>query len=277
MAGSWGMWNRNRARGTAQSSAQVAEWKTDWRPPSELERSTPRPIRLTGAGRAVTAAMILMIAGSVALGVWLSALRHREQARAAALAAEGVTVEAQIVRTGIDSAEDRRPFVVYEYTAGGRTYQGRTTLQRSDSGRFPEGAAATVRYLPAEPGRSWLAGHGPEGPPAWVPFVAPTGMIIGAVAIAFSLRRQRRLLAEGRPAQGRVISSRRVYTQHSSGYRVVCELRTRYGATLKVKLRSSRRPPAQGSVVTMLYDPDVPKRAAIYPLPLVRVDLGFGR
>jgi hypothetical protein len=255
---------------------QVPEWKTDWRAPSELERSAPRPIRLTGAGYAVTAAMVLMIAGSLALGVWLSVLRHREQARAAALAAEGVTVEAQIVRTGIDSSEDRRPLVVYQYTAGGRMHQGRTTLRRSDSARFPKGAAATVRYLPAEPGRSWLTGYGPEGPPAWVPFAAPAGMIAGAAAIAFGLRKQRRLLAEGRPAQGRVISSRRVYSQHSSGYRVVCELRTRDGATRKVKLRSSRRPPAPGSPVTMLYDPDVPKRAAIYPLPLVRVDLNFG-
>ena len=252
---------------------QAAEWQADWRAPAELQRCTPRPVRLTTGGYAVAATIVLLIAGAVVLGVFLYTSGQRERARGVALAREGVTAEALVVRLGTTTGKDRRRFVIYQYEAAGRTYQGRTTLQRRDEKAFETGLSTTVRYLPGEPERSWLAGYGPAGPPTWVALVAPLSLLAPALGLALMVRRQRRLLEEGTPAQGRVASYKKFHTQHSSGYHVYYEFQVLSGATQKVRQDSSKKPPAPGTAVTILYDPDVPKRAAKYPLSLVRVDL----
>jgi hypothetical protein len=220
----------------------------------------------------VTATVALLIAGAVILGVFLYTFGQRERARAMALAREGVTAGARVVRIGTTTEKDRREFVIYQYTVAGRTYQGRTTLSRRDEKTFEAGLSTTVRYLPGEPERSWLAGYGPAGPPAWVALVAPLSLLAPALGLAFMVRKQRGLLAEGSPAQGRVISYKKFHTQHSSGYHVYYEFQVLSGATQKIRLDTSKKPPTPGTAVTILYDPDVPKRAAKYPLSLVRVD-----
>jgi hypothetical protein len=213
-----------------------------------------------------------LIAGAVALGVFLYTSGQRERARAVALAREGVTAEARVLRIGITTDKDRLKFVVYQYAAAGRVYQGRTTLWRREEKAFEAGLSTTVRYLPGEPEKSWLAGHGPAGPPAWVALVAPLLLLAPALGLALMVRKQRWLLAEGSSAQGRVVSYKKFHAQHSSGYHVYYEFRVPSGATQKVRQDSSKKPPAPGTAVTILYDPDVPKRAAKYPLSLVRVD-----
>ena len=110
----------------------------------------------------------------------------------------------------------------------------------------------------------------------WAAFVAPLSLAAGVVGLALLLRKQRAMLANGRAAQGRIISYKRYRTQNSSGYRVIYEFRLLGGGTQQVRLNTSRKPPEPGTTVTILYDPDVPKRAVLYPMSLVRVDTEFG-
>jgi hypothetical protein len=268
----WGGRWRNRG---AVPPDQIPEWQADWRPPVELQRSTPRSVRLTGSGFVAAVFLFVLLAGSIALGVGLAVYRHREQSRSAALAATGVTVDARVLRTGIDSGKERHRYIIYQYSANGAPRQGRTTLSRKEPRRFEAGDIVPVRYIPAQPRSSWLAGYGPEGPPAWVPIVAPLGVLAGAVAIIIGLHRQRRALSEGRPAQARVLSCKRYQSQHSGGYRVELEYRTIEGSVRKIKANMQRRPDT-GAIITVLYDPDNPKRASVYPICSYRVDRGFG-
>ncbi len=254
-----------------------SDWETHWRPPAELNRSTPRPVRLTGAGYAAVAGAVLLFAGAVALGIFLPVQLRHAQDSAALLAAEGVTTDARIVRTGVDSSKNHEPFVVYEFHADGRRYEHRMTIYRRDQEGYYVGAAARFRYLPGNPRESWLEGYGPKGPPAWVFVVAPLPLVIGAVCITFNVRRQRHLLAEGKTAQGRVVSYRRNYMDKTRRYRAIYELRTVSGSVYKAKIYSKSRPAEPGTRVTMLYNPDNPKQAAPYPLQFVKLDAGFGQ
>jgi hypothetical protein len=251
-------------------------WKAGWTPPFELQRGSPRPVRFTGRGYLAVIGVSVLIAVSLAAGIALYVMRQRALKRASLLAAEGIAAPARVVSTGIDNSEDRNRFVAYEFATGGQSYRGRTTLNGRDKRPFFDGSAVTVHYLPGNPEQSWLEDYKPEGPPGWVPFGMPLGPVIGAVSLMLALRRQRRLLADGVAAQGRIVSFRRRHTDHSSGYRVECEFQLKYGATERAKVRSMRRPPAPGTAVTMLYDEYAPKRAAIYPCSMVRVERGFG-
>ncbi len=200
MPGTWGKWNKSDASGAA--APKGAEWQDDWKPPAELARSTPRPVRYTGAGYACVAGAIAMLAGGVALGVFVQVERRHALDSAALLRVQGVTTDARILRTGVDTSKDHEPFVVFEFNANGRRFERRMTIHRRDTQTYPVGAAARVRYVPGSPKQSWLEGYGPEGPPAWVPVFAPLSLAIGAVALSFNVRRQRRLLAEGKPRRG---------------------------------------------------------------------------
>ena len=274
MPGIWGKWNK--CGESAAAGSPVAEWQEDWKPPAELARSTPRPVRYTGAGYACVVGAIAMLAGGVALGVFTQTERRHALDSAALLRAEGVTTDARILRTGVDSTKEHEPFVVFEFNANGRRYERRMTIHQRDVDPYPAGAAARVRYVPGNPNQSWLEGYGPEGPPAWVPWFAPIALAIGAVSLSFNVRRQRTLLADGKAAQGRVVSYRRFYTGKTSNYRATYELRTMSGSVYKAKVCSNRRPAERGSRVTMLYNPDNPMQAAAYPMQFVKIDAGFG-
>ena len=88
-----------------------------------------------------------------------------------------------------------------------------------------------------------------------------------ATSLARLRSKQRRLLSEGRAAMG-------VVTGHWSGSHghkvVVYEFRLPGGELIKGRAASLKKP--VGTLLNIIYDPDRPRRSAIYPLQLVRVD-----
>jgi hypothetical protein len=86
------------------------------------------------------------------------------------------------------------------------------------------------------------------------------------VVLAMLLRKQVRLLTEGRPAPGIVTGWRRT----KGGTVLRYEFVLLNGATAKGRGKS-RRPPAIGSPICVLYDPENPRRNAPYPLCLVKL------
>jgi hypothetical protein len=182
---------------------------------------------------------------------------------------EGVRTEGKIVRTGITRGENKRRYAVYRYVAGGVLYEDRVTLRKRDAGVAVAGGAIPVRYLPSNPARSWMVGYEPKGPPQWLALVVPVVMWAGAALIGLVLVNQRRMLADGRPAQARVASAKKFSTGDSHGYKVEFEFRTMSGALKRVKTDTTRKL-AEGASVTILYDRDNPGKVSLYPLALVR-------
>jgi hypothetical protein len=239
--------------------------------PYELRRQTPREVELTGAGKSLVVLMAALLLGAVALGVFMSVLRNRELARSAELDARGVTVQAQVIDTGITRDKDRRRFVVFRYSVGGRPYERRVTFTRSDRRPVEIGSDVFIRYMPGDPGESWLAGYGPEGPPLVIVFLIPAILAGCTLLTSYTLRRQRRLLSEGRAAIGTVTEWKGFRRGRQSGYRVEYEFKVLSGATQRSRVETKKKPPEAGSSSTILYDPDNPKKIAVYPMQLVRI------
>ena len=98
------------------------------------------------------------------------------------------------------------PSVVYQYTVGGRLYRDTSFLQAPGFGTrskrrevalksiapFPDGAAVTVYYDPADPSHATLIPH----PPWWVFAQLSTGLLIGMIGLLLILR----LLLQPSPA-----------------------------------------------------------------------------
>jgi hypothetical protein len=99
-----------------------------------------------------------------------------------------------------------------------------------------------------------------------VPYLIFGELVVVALVLAMLLRKQMRLLTEGRPAPGVVTGCRRT----KDGIVLRYEFQLPDGATAKGR-GHSRRPPAIGSQICVLYDPENPRRNAPYPLGLVKL------
>jgi len=253
--------NRNRSSALSEH----------WQPPAELLRSPPRLVRLSAAGKALAGVAVALLAGALVSGVWLYVLAARDAARFDRILREGVSTQAEVIRVGRTRRDDEvRRVVTYAYGAGAQSYRGRTTLRRRDRRSLETGSRIPVRYLPADPGRSWMHGYEPKGVPLWAFLVVSLGLALGAAPIALVLRSQRRLLEEGRPALARVTQCRRTQSSGHSRTRVQYEFRILSGAIRTGSYEVEKNPPAAGSTLTVIYHREEPRRNARYPLPLVR-------
>ena len=141
-------------------------------------------------------------------------------------------------------------------------------MSRGSWTRLRIGSSLTVRYLPSEPGRSWLRGYEPVA--FWVGPVVALCMAVIGVFPWYALRRQWMLLAEGRPAQAQVTAFKKVRQQHGSYYQVSYEFRTMSGAARSCWYNSQKSPPATGTTIQVVYNQDRPEQSMPYPLALVR-------
>jgi hypothetical protein len=131
------------------------------------------------------------------------------------------------------------------------------------------GDTVPVRYVPADPTINHPAGWQMDVTPEWLPFLIAAILIADAGLVAFMLWRQWYLLGEGRPALGIVLTARRTGRRSIVRY----EFRGLNGAVMKGRCSSkSRTLWGEGSTVCILYDPENPKRNAVYPFQLVRLE-----
>jgi hypothetical protein len=110
--------------------------------------------------------------------------------------------------------------------------------------------------------RQWVAGMSRRrAPPIGVRYAVAGATVLAAAVTVLQLQRERSLLSNGRAAPGIVTRHRR--GQHGT---VVYFEFTLYGGR-KVKGRGGpmHHPPAVGSALCVLYDPDDPRRATSYP------------
>ncbi len=252
-------------------SDTLSEIRQSWQPPPELG-ARPRPVRLTGLGVFMVAFAAVLAVGGIVAGSALWRQAQRESRREALLDRSGQRAEGRIERLWKrHSGKSSTPMVAYSYPVAGKTYQGDEAVHGSDWKAMWEGQRVTVVFVPSEPGTSRLAEFADSG---GVPFFAAPLMTLVffavAVVLAVLVFRERRLLEDGRPAAGVVT---RVGGRTDKGRYIYYEFATLGGSRAKGRFGPVRGKavPAIGSPVTVLYEPDNPKRNGAYPTQLVKI------
>ncbi len=248
------------------SRRQVMELQRNWAPPDKLDRSRPRPVRLTGAGLALLALAVTLVIGGALAGIALGVTAGRQAYEQRLLQERGANTDAHITRLWRRKGESRQYWMAYRFTAGGRTYerQAKTSLRVWRDLKL--GSPLAVRYLPSNPESNYPRGHENKPIPAWLPYIVAAALAASGCLAPLPILSQRRLLSEGRAARGLVTH----HTQAKEGNMIHYEFALLSGATAKGKSGPSKHPPAIAGAICVLYEPENPNRNAPYPLSLVR-------
>jgi Protein of unknown function (DUF3592) len=237
-----------------------------WKPPDRLGYSSLRAVRLSGHGRVIAILVGLMMIGGFVMGAYLARKSRREVQEQRLLADQGVTADAAVTRLWRTGDEANEPRVAYRFDYQGAVY---TATVRAPLAKWRElrvGSRLAVRFVPSRPALSHPVDWPWRGMPFWIPYFATAMMAGGGALLAVLLARQMRLLAEGRPAPGRVTRIRK-----DKGGQVVRYEFQASGATFNGRAHVRKMPP-EGEPLCVLYDPENPKRNALYPLPFVKLD-----
>lgn len=238
--------------------------------PVELLRSAPREVRLTGLGRFAVATAILLVVGAIVFGVAMYETARDATDLQRRMADEGRVTTASVLSSRTTRGKNPRRIVEYEFPADGRVIRTEARLNARRSQHLVVGSTVPVRYLPADPETSWIEGHAPKGVPLAVIPIGVIGMLGGAWAIWWSLRRQRRLVEEGRATLARVKSVRPVRKGDKRVQRVVYEFTLMSGAKREGRADMYRKVPSEGELIPILYDKDDERRQLRYPTELYR-------
>ena len=241
---------------------------TKWQPPDGLGYSSLRPVRLTTQGIAVTVAGMMFLLGGPVLSYVVASQIQREQRREDLLTRQGVETTAVITRVWRTGGEDDRHMVSYRFTADQREWTGEVSAPRRIWTGLHGGASLPILYVPGQPRvnhpAQWPSSHAPN----WLPWLL-LGIFSGPAFLIWGfIRRQERLLSEGRPAPGVITRLKRTDKQAVAYY----DFTLLSGQVMKGKSSAGRRAPGVGSQVCVLYSPDNPRRNAIYPLQLVKLE-----
>lgn len=236
-----------------------------------LRHSAPRQVRLTEGGFGVALVAALCVAGALIAGPLLLVKASRDRVRLEHLLRESVATEATVVRVEISRGEKRRRTVHYAYSVDGQTSDGRTRLRERDRRPVEAGSRIPIFYVPSGKRESWLPGYEPRGTPAVLAIVVPAGSLTLATLLAWLIRREWRLLEEGRVAKGVVTSHEKVW-QKPQGCRAHYEYHLLSGALRRghVDKDEKKDAPAVGSSLTIVYDREDPRHNSLYPFQFVK-------
>lgn len=245
-----------------------------WKPPDGLGYSSLRPVRLTVAGYLMVVLMVVFIIGSVVLGTFLFDQSQRQQAERDRLQRDGVLTQAVIIRLWRSGGKETTPYVRYRFLVNGSEVVGTSRTPKRRWATLRIGDSLPIRYVAAAPAFNHPADWDANVTPPWLGLTVGV-IFVGVAALFFLLlRRQWQLLGEGRPAPGIVSKTRRT----DKTVVVTYEFRLPNGSTHTGKSNvSSRNIPGQGSQVCVLYDADNPRRNALYPFCLVRLEGTFAK
>jgi len=242
--------------------------------PRGLDRGVPRDVRLTGAGKFIYILAVALLVGAVVAGVALRLRGVQENDERQLLIERGVVVDAEIVRLWRASNEQKQPWVAYRFTVDGRDQQGQARVSLVKWRTLEAGAVLPVRYVPGRPDLSALDGTERRALPLWVPFMAATPLVLGGLVCLYVVRRERQLLENGRPATAVVTGHHKHRSSEGGTHRsITYEFPILSGATSKGRSSTSSKPPAIGSTICVVYDPDSPRRNKPYPFQLVRANV----
>jgi hypothetical protein len=137
------------------------------------------------------------------------------------------------------------------------------------------GSPLPVRYLPSNPDQSYPESDSPASQTHWSIVLPVAGMALFFMcSFAFiqlsAVLPKRRLLARGRAARGVVTGCKKGSRGRSTGYFLYFDFPLSTGGQGNGRVFRSQSV-AVGSAVTVLYDPDHPRRNGVYPLGPVQL------
>ncbi|HEY1496992.1 MAG TPA: DUF3592 domain-containing protein [Candidatus Solibacter sp.] len=238
----------------------------NWTPPDRLGKSSSRNVRLSDRGLVLACLAGVLFVGALAAGIFFARTVRREQQEQRLLDQQGITADAVITRVWRNNDKSREPRVTYRFTYRSAILSHSVGVPLDQWRQLKEGAPLAVRFVPSRPEISHPVDWPWRGLPAWFPFVFAAVLAGGGALIAAQVARQMRLLAEGRPTPGRMTGFRK-----SKQYVVRYEFELPDGTTLKGRADLCKMPES-GKPLCVLYDPENPRRNALYPLPFVRLD-----
>jgi hypothetical protein len=244
----------------------MIERADQWTPPDSLGYSSLRPVRLTMQGKALIVLAVAFVFGAVLLGVFLGRKVQREAAERTLLSGQGIAADAVVTRVWRGGENNSEHRVTYRFEYGGRTYSRSVGTPASIWRMLAPGATLPVRFVPSRPAINHPVAWPQNGLPFWFPYFLAAMVTVPAFLLPILVRRETRLLAEGRPAPGRVTGFKK-----DKAIRVQYEFRLLNGTLVKGRVTSSK-PPVVGAPVCVLYDPENPRRNALYPLSLARLE-----
>jgi hypothetical protein len=235
-----------------------------------LPESRPRATSLTRCGRVMTTIAVLLIVGAATGGPLLYGQLQRQARTRQTFLQNSVVTSGEVVQLRRNGDNNRR--VTYRFVVDGRTFEGTAGVSSDRFRALSVGAPIRVRYLPGNPASHRLDGARGDGVPVAIAFVFPVmlGMVGGGLLL--NVNRQRWLVTEGRAAQGVVTGMKaRTSSHETKSFAVTYQFPLLDGRMATGKSTFNKNPPAVGTTVQVLYNPERPGRSAIYPSGCVRV------
>ncbi|MBL8218757.1 MAG: hypothetical protein JNL62_05995 [Bryobacterales bacterium] len=238
-----------------------------WRPPVGVRVSRPRDVTYTATGWVVAGCLWMVALGGFAALTGLGAKANREAAETTMLAEQGVETNGSITRLWRGKGDSKQPYAAYEFDVNGQKYTGRVKVRLSAWRMLQLGGQWRIRYVPANPKLHHPVHIPPSPTPAFVPYLAGSACFSLVALLAWLVRREKYLLAEGRVAPG-VIT--RVNKADSNKHRFEYEFPLLSGGVGRGKTSPSHQSHNVGDRVCVVYLPDEPSRNALFPLSLVK-------
>jgi hypothetical protein len=244
---------------------------TVFTPPAGLEWSRPRAVRLSAAGRGMAIAAIAMTLAGPAAGVGIHYEAQAQAARRQQVIDHPALAAGVITRLVKPSKDTNSGTVHYEFDAEGARHTGEKRINRAWWRGLSVGDPLTIRYAAGTPSINGPDGTLPRVLPFWLPYLVG-GVLVGIAALfAAILRADMRLLADGRIAEGTVRDVKVTRSQHGTHRSIRYDFVLLSGARMTGSAGASRTPPAVGTSLVVIYDPERPKRNKPYPFKLVTV------
>jgi hypothetical protein len=240
--------------------------------PPELERSAPRDVGLTAGGRALFALAWLLAAAALGAGVALHLEAQRQADTSSDFDRRSVTANAAVDRLWRKTGDGKPAYAAFHFEVNGIRIDGESRMQLSAWRELRNGSPIAVRYLPGNPRQFVVAGQRRSRMPFAVPYVVAVALAGLALLCGVPVRHQRRLLSEGRAARAVVTAVRKHKGSHGTTHReIVYDFRVLAGtiATGKAAVGKSAE---VGTTISVVYDPEQPKRNRPYPFSLVTLD-----
>ena len=183
-----------------------------------------------------------MLLGAVAAGIGLGTTARRQAKDQRLLQEQGVNTDARITRVWRSGDKNQQHLVSYRFTVQEREYVARKGVPPRIWQDLRAGSSLPVRFLPSNPKVNHPTGWDDTPMRPWVAYLVSGELVAIALVLTILLRKQMRLLTEGRPAPGIVTGQRRT----KDGTVIRYDFTLLNGATAKGR-GQSRRPPAIGS------------------------------
>jgi hypothetical protein len=237
-------------------------------PPSGLSMNGPRSVRLSAGGWAMLAVAVVLMAGAIVVTLLLEREAQARSQNHRALDERGAVVDGEVARLWPRGEKFKR--VAYRFVVDGQVFEDEGRVSEATRRSLSVGSIIPVRYLPDRPDVNDL-GQARRGIPIWLPPIIGVALFGLGVTFLFGIARQRRLLTIGRAAPAVVTATKKYHTSHGgTQHTVTYRYRALSGALQTSKGSAGKKPPAIGTVVCVVYDPDRPSRQRQYPFEFVK-------